>query len=105
MDSPSPHFFSTFYRPFFSSSCTATNTIRDDGAMHNIMNDDKSFTLFVPTTIIITHNRDAANDLDDELLDTSLSPDEIRDLEAKRARDMRERALRAEVLSHLCSCM
>jgi len=42
--------------------------------------------------------RDAANDLDDELLDTSLSPDEIRDLEAKRARDVRERALRAEVI-------
>lgn len=48
--------------------------------------------------------RDAANDLDDELLDTSLSPDEIRDLETKRARDMRERALRAEVLYYLvCS--
>lgn len=36
------------------------------------------------------------NDLDDELLDTSLTPAQIRDLEEKRAKDMRDRALRLE---------
>lgn len=36
------------------------------------------------------------NDLDDELLDTSLSPEQIRELEEKRAQEMRERAMKAE---------
>jgi len=36
------------------------------------------------------------NELDDELLDTSLSPEQIRELEERRAREMRERAMRLE---------
>ena len=35
-------------------------------------------------------------DMDDELLDTSLSPEQIRELEEKRAQEMRERAMKAE---------
>jgi hypothetical protein len=36
------------------------------------------------------------HDLDEELLDTSLSPEQIRELEEKRAQEMREKAMKAE---------